>query len=427
MFGRNVQPQKRAYIWNLVSSIVYSLQSAVLLMVVTRVDGLKTAGIFSAIYAITHTMASLGSYSMRTFQVSDQREEFSFPTYFSSRVVTGSLMVIASLAYGFYQGVSIPDMPAVLLFSLYRAVECVEDVYHGEVEKHQRLDVASLIVAVRVIAATAVFSAVFALTRSLNLASFALVLTALLLAWVLNRTALKDFPEIHAGWDHRHVLRLLVVTFPIFIGAILYNYLVNMPKLTIFRVLNEETQALFNILFMPIFVINVLSQFIYRPLVAQMGEWWSRGERREMGKAVLLQSLLTAALAGAVALGAYLLGCPVLGFVYSVDLRGNELFLAVLMLFGGIAALDTFMSVVLTIMRLQNSIILAYVCGFVLCTATIEPMIRAWGMWGAGLAYGSTMTLILIVFIVTYGLGMRRARKEGLTERQKGKSACETS
>ena len=41
-------------------------------------------------------------------------------------------------------------------------------------------------------------------------------------------------------------------------GAFLFNYLANAPKYAIDANLSEEYQTIFSILFMPIFVINIL-------------------------------------------------------------------------------------------------------------------------------------------------------------------------
>ena len=93
-FGKGAPSRNRIYFWNLASSMVYTLQSAILLLVITRAGGLFAAGTFSAVYAITQTLTSLGSYSMRNYQVSDIRDEYGFSTYFSSRVVTSLVMVM---------------------------------------------------------------------------------------------------------------------------------------------------------------------------------------------------------------------------------------------------------------------------------------------------------------------------------------------
>lgn len=117
--GNNVV--RRAYYWNIVANVLYSLQSAVLLLVITRLGDIAVGGVFSIIYATTHMLSSIGNYNMRNFQVSDARGEYLFQDYWSSRVVTCTLMIFIGWFYaGIKYGIS--DLCWIFLcFLVYRA------------------------------------------------------------------------------------------------------------------------------------------------------------------------------------------------------------------------------------------------------------------------------------------------------------------
>ena len=80
LLGNREKAMRDGSIWNLIFSVEYSLLSAVLMLIVTRVSGLYDAGIFMIAYTVTHMMATIGSFAMRSFQVSDVRNQYSFPT-----------------------------------------------------------------------------------------------------------------------------------------------------------------------------------------------------------------------------------------------------------------------------------------------------------------------------------------------------------
>ena len=119
-------------------------------------------------------------------------------------------------------------------------------------------------------------------------------------------------------------------------------------------------------------------------------------------------SVLTAA----VVLAGYLAGCRILGLVYGVNLAGYEQLFALLLIFGGIAALSTFFSVVLTIMRRQIIITVGYAVSMALCLLLIDRIVGRFGLPGAGYAYGMIMTVILAVFLGAYLFFILRAEKE---------------
>ena len=146
-------------------------------------------------------------------------------------------------------------------------------------------------------------------------------------------------------------------------------------------------------------------------MVAQMGIWWQSGAIRELRASIRRQILIISALTLLIVIVGYFLGCPVLGFVYGVDLSGLSSLFALLLVFGGIAALDTFFSVVLTIMRKQIYIIVGYVIGYILCFFFIDTIVSAYGLSGAGYAYGLIMTTIFVVFVIAYIVEMHSRAK----------------
>lgn len=405
LFGNDKNISRRVYFWNLCSSMVYSIQSMILLLVVTRVGGLYEGGVFSIIYTVTQTLASMGSYSMRNYQVSDVKDDYSFKDYYSSRIVTCFFMIVSCVIYAVYKGANISKFFVIIMFALYRTVDGFEDVYHGAVQKQGRLDVVSIAMTFRIAISIIVFSVAYIITHNLVISSVALTASATALLLFFNYNILGRFPDIKRGFELSRVFKLLFVCFPIFFGAILYNYLVNVPKYSIDNNLGEEVQTIFNILFMPVFVINILSMFIFKPMVNQMGKWWNEGEIGKLTKSVLKQILIISGLTVLVIIGGYLLGCPVLGIVFNVDLSDYPVFFAELLIFGGVAALSTFLSVVLTIMRKQGFIIFGYVLGYAANLIFTDKLVIRYEINGAGYAYGIIMGVVLVVFLIVAVIG----------------------
>ena len=129
---------KKAVVWNMVASLLYSFQSALMLLVVTRVAGLVVGGIFSIAYTVSQMFASVGSFSMRDFQVSDVRNKYSYSTYISSRILTLIIMVLGCLSYSLMQGYSGEKLIILMILSFYRAVDGADDVIQGEIQKRGR-------------------------------------------------------------------------------------------------------------------------------------------------------------------------------------------------------------------------------------------------------------------------------------------------
>lgn len=396
--GNKENAVRQGIIWNMIASIVYSMQSAVLLLVVTRVGGLIAAGLFSISYSVSQMFASIGSYSMREYQVSDTTNRFRFDTYVSSRYFTVMIMLLTCFSYAIFHGYDGEKLIVVMILSVYRAVDGLDDVYHGEYQKRGRLDIAAKIFALRIIAASVFFSAVFVVTHSLMFSVLAMSVSAIAISALCDH-AINQHIQIKSKCCINGVFPLLISSFPVCIGSFLYNYLVNSPKYAIDNILSEELQAIFNIIFMPVFVINMFGQFVFKPYVLSMGEMWNNREYLSLIKLIFRQVLIIAIFALLVVACGATLGIPILSLIYGVDLSSYKVLFALLLVFGGVSALNTFSGVILTVMRKQIYILLAYVTALAIDVFLMNAIVEKYGLWGAGLVYGIAMLAVLIVCV----------------------------
>ena len=413
LFGRNSGPQKgsRTYSWNLAASIAYSAQSALLLLVVTRFGGLAAAGRFSIYYITTTMLASVGSYSMRNYQVSDAKDEYAYGTYLASRVTTCVVMMAICLGYALIWQPTIEGIATVLLLGAYRATDAAEDVIHAEMQKRGRLDAASVARTIRICTSFVAFAIAYALTTDMIAASAAQLIVsiaAILVSW----PALKGvFPQLASKLISHGVAKLLFVCFPICASAVLYNFIANLPRYAIEASMTSEFQGIFNILFMPVFVIDMLSTVIFNPVVADMGRYWNEGDLQAIWKITLRQIVIIGGLSIACAALGYFIGCPVLGLVFGADLNEWSGLLALLLLLGGISALQSYVAMVLTVMRKQVFILVGYVAAVASSPLYLGPLVENFGLVGAGCAFGVLTAIALAVFVAAALVTAIRRRK----------------
>lgn len=406
LFGNKDNLTRRIYFWNLCAGMLISCQSAVLLLVIKRAGGDFAAGVFVILYTLPQMLVSLGGYSMRDFQVSDVKEEYHFRDYYTTRVITSVIMLLACIGYGLIRNLPGDRMLILMLLAGYRIVECMEDVFHGEYQKRGRLDVAALSVSLRVFLATVAFCVIYGISTDLALSSCGMTAVSLVVFVLCNHTILRDYDDVKRGWSLKYVAKLLAVCFPLFLGAILYSYLVNAPKYSIDRILGEEPQTIFNILFMPVFITNALCLPIAKPIVTQMGVWWNEGNRARFTKAALRQGLVIVAINLVIMAGGYFVGCPVLGIIYHADLTEYPLVLTAFLAYGGFAALASYLAIVLTVMRKQWFIIAGYLTGLVVSMVVTDYMVKEKGIPGAGYAYGIVLGTVFVTLLILTAIGI---------------------
>lgn len=389
LFEGKINIQRRTYLWNMLSSVFYSIQSALFLLVATRVAGKAEAGSFILLFTVAQTLNIVGNYNLRDFQASDVREEYSFPDYLTTRVITCGLMLALTIGYCVWKHLSPVASVVMLCLALYRLVECLEDVFHGMVQRMGRLDVSSICMTTRIILSSAGFCIAYMVSGRQAVASIALLAVCALTGLPLLHVVRSEFGSVTPiQFSVKRVPQLLATCFPVFIGAFLYTYLINVPKYAIADLMNAEAQTIFNILFMPAFVINILSMVIFKPLIVKMSMDWNDGEYRRFGIGIAKQSALVLGLTAAIIIGGDLIGRHLLAWMYGVDLTEYRGVFALLLLFGGISALSFFANMILIIIRAQNYTIVSYLFALVISMLVTRPLIRQSGISGAAMAYG---------------------------------------
>lgn len=188
---------KSAYLWNTSAAMLNAFQTVFILMLISRIDPVIDAGIFTIAFAIGNLMLSIGKFGVRQFQVSDVKETYSFKEYVFLRILTCVLMILAFSAYvGYYYAVgaySTEKCLVILLVCMTKVVDAVEDVLHGMLQQHIRLDIAGKILTIRITSYIIVYLIIYAATQNLLMTSLIALAVSVVQFLILNYIAFKPY------------------------------------------------------------------------------------------------------------------------------------------------------------------------------------------------------------------------------------------
>lgn len=377
---------KKSIFWNMTFSVLLALQSAVILMIVTRVIGTEEAGITSIAYATAYLMSTVGLYGIRNFHATDSEYRYSYKEYGRVRIICCIFMVLCSLIYCFWKEYDVYKTNVILLVCLLKLEEVIEDLYHGEFQRVGRLDIAGLLGTFRLGIMYLGFVSVILFTRNL-LAAIASMVVLSFIVILITRIALERFLGKISVNHKKSSLKILISCFPLFIMSFLSIYISNAPKYAIDNYLSEEKQALYAILSMPLFTINLLSEILYRPQLLHMAELWNTNNRMGFRKLIWKQIRNITTVTAIIIAGGTLIGLKILEILYGVPLDTLKKEFVILLISGGIVAIYNFFTACLTIIRKQ-----AFMLGisiFVMLTAHVisAPLIQHGGLTGAAHLY----------------------------------------
>ncbi len=387
--------RKSSYIWNSMSSVAKAAQLSIFLALISRITNQGDAGIMSLAFSIAYMMRTIGDYSIRNFQVTDTSGKYKFADYFTSRIFTVLIMAVCSLLYILPKGYSSEKSITIFIICVYMGIDAMEDVIHGMFQQHDRLDIAALTEFIRYVSGMAVFACAIFITRKLWVATLVLTIFSIVFLGFLNYPFMGTWDRIEMSKDTNKVRGLLLECFPLFLSAFLSSYINNAPKDAIDKVLDNETQGYFGMIFMPVFVVNLISTMVYRPITVDLA-WEYEQNIKKYVKDINKQYLFIAGIMVVCILGAALLGIPVLSLFYGVPLGQYWLSLIILIFGGGLSAAISFSSILLTIQRKQNAMIIAY--GIAAAASVVLPVyfVENWNILGASLLYVMLNAVILI-------------------------------
>lgn len=387
----------------MIGSSCYSLSSFLYLMVVTRVCGVEQAGFFSLSYATAQLLLTVGRFGMRTYQATDLREKYLFREYGVSRILTCGAMMLFGIIYSSvsFQGEYVVISVFIILM---KTVDAVEDVFHGNFQQNYHVELMGKMLAARNTYSAAVFAISLLLTKNLAFACVFTSLSSLGLCLLMNGLAARGMRRELAKEQERRefrwssVGRLLKTCAPLFLGTFLSLLLYNVPKYAMDSVMTKEYQTYYSVLFMPSFVITLLSEFLFKPTITTIAELWWRKELRKfsgyVGKIVGLILLFT----GGIVIGGHLIGRRLLELIYGVDLSSYQLEFIVLLIGGGISAAVYMLYNILIAIRRGGCILMVYAITAVLTILPAGSMVKGLGVMGACINYLYSCGILFIIF-----------------------------
>ena len=113
------------FIWNSLGTGINSFNSLFFLIIVTRVNDIQTAGIFSIAYATATILYTLAMYSGRLCQVTDIENKIKDKDYITNRFITCILMLVGATGF--------------LCIKQYPTFKAFSDILYGVMQKNDIL------------------------------------------------------------------------------------------------------------------------------------------------------------------------------------------------------------------------------------------------------------------------------------------------
>ena len=385
--------------WNIIGSTFYAISSMLIGVAVSRLQGDFEGGLFFfAFSTLGQQLYIVSNFGQRPIMITDMSHRYSFGDYLGFRRLSFILAIILGLIYSLIFADSLYIGFIWMLMIVYKASDGLADCYESEFQRQLRLDITGKSILLRSLISVAVFLGVLILSKNLILSSLSFLISLLLVIYIVDIQGLKKIKTVDYSFDKLTLKPILDISKWLFLASFLDMYIFSASKYAVSNLLGYEQNAYFSIIFIPTSIINLMANFIIRPMLTKLSLLYKENNMKAFRVLIYKLLLGIAGLTLAAAISGLLFGLDILSFVKGVDMSDYRLSFVILLIGGGVYAVLNLLYYVLVIFESRREIFISYVIVSVIAFFLTEPMVLKLGINGASLSYLIMMLLNTALF-----------------------------
>lgn len=407
------QSIKKDYLWNTIGVMLQNATSPILLLIVTRLNGIEASGTFSFAFAVSILLWALGMWGGRTYQVSDTRGEFSQRSYVMVRLLLSIAMMIIAAGFSVANNYPFEMTALIIVLTLFKVVESYSDVLYGVLQLHDRLYLSGISLTVKSLAGVLLFAIVDLITGDILYASLSVVLINLVVLFFydLRWTKKYDRDILTAITKHvyiREAFTIMKKCSGVFVVFFLALFSLNIPRYFIEKY-NPEEVGYFGVIAMPITLIVLLMTFILQPNILRLSQMYLKKQYKIFFATVNKVLVLSIVIGLAVLIVSGLYGPEILTLIFGVSFEQYLLPLVVIVV-GGLASalVAVYLNVYVIMRKIKLPLIVLVVTNIMLVAVSVVAIKGNGLLAGVGL-YAITNVVQVVFLMIGYIIMYKRS------------------
>lgn len=399
---------KKNFIWNILGTGFNAFNSLFFMIIVTRINGIDNAGIFTLAFSTACIIYVVGIYAGRIYQVTEPDKEITNKEYIINRLITSILMIVLVITFSLAKRYDLYKSTVFLLLTLYKAFEAFSDVLYGILQKNVKLEMAGKSLFLKSLFSIIVFILVDILTKSMFLSIIGINIVSLILLIFYDFRNAKQYINFKDKIKNEHIKIIFKRGFYTFAITFLGNYVLNSPKYAIDNFLTNNYQTIFGIIVMPATAIGLVAQFLIHPYLNEILAAYEEKNLKKLNK-ITNKLIVYVVLFGIVAsILAYTIGTQVLGFIYGLDLINYKVGLLVIIISATLYTVGIIYSSVLITVRETFSQFIIYIIVSIFAYIMSNICTSRWQINGAILAYLLIMALQFLLYSLYTNIKLKK-------------------
>ena len=394
----NKQNLRKDFFWNTLGSGINSFNSLFFLIIVTRINGISDAGIFTLAFSTANLFYIIGVYSGRVFQVTDS-SKITDNDYFLNKIITCILMLVVSVGFVLARGYDLWKSSIVLVLCLFKTFEAFVEVIYAFFQKKNYLYRVGVSLTLKNILGLIVFLLTDIFVKNVFVSSL-MLLFIYVLVMIFYDFRYLDCKNISLkNVIPKNVALIFKKGFFTFCLSFLTMYILNIPRYVVDANMNNSYSTIFGILIMPASVVVLVAHFVLHPFLLKLKEAMIINVNKFI---VMLLKILGFVFGfGVLALIiSYFIGIPFLELVYNIDLVGYKKSLMFVMCGATLNGIILILSNILISMRITFKQLIIYCVSSVFSLILSNSLILKIGVNGACISYALTILVTFMCYVI---------------------------
>lgn len=402
---------KRDYLWNTIGVFAQNAISPLLLVAITRINGIFDSGLFSFAFSMSIIFWAFGMWGGRTYQVSDTKQEFSHKSYITVRFILAIFMLFGAVVFSFVNHYDATKSAIIISLVLFKVIESIADAIYGILQVHNRLYIVGKSLLYKAISGFVLFFIIDISTKSILLSSLSVVAVNIFIVIFYDLNVANKFENLKISTGQISMLiknasKIMKRCAPVFAVMFLAMFSLNIPRYFI-DMYHQEEVGYFGIIAMPITLIVLLMSFILQPNVVNLSILYENKRYLNFKKIVKRITLATLVIGIIILFLTTVVGVQSLQVVFGVDFSSHWTTLVVIVAGGVVNAIVTVLINVLVIIRRIKSQFFILLSTNILLLVTSVIFIPKYGLL-AGVSLFAIINIIqAVLLLVAYKLSLK--------------------
>ena len=331
-----MQAQKKDYIWNSIGSFLQSAISPILLIVITRLNGVGDSGLFSFAMSLSVVFWAISLWGGRTYQVSDVKKEFSSGDYIVVRFISSLIVAVFSISFCILSGYDLIKTELIMVLVSFKILESIADSMYGVLQIHNKLYIVGISLTMKSVFGFMLFTLVDILTKNIVYGALSIFIVNIAVVIFYDIPWMKHVESV--GLTKKNIMqagKIMKKTAEVFVVVFLTMFSLNIPRYFLDKYHYDQI-GYFGIMAMPITLLTLFISFVLQPNVVNLSELLKEKKVKEFTKIVSKIDFITFTLGILFVVSSYLIGVWALNTVFGIDINNFRIDLTI-MVIGAVA------------------------------------------------------------------------------------------